>query len=346
MEQLIGILYHSIGGFSSASFYVPYSRVRQWAWGTYWIVLGFVAWMIMPTIGGMLTTPDLWRILDEASANSKLMTYFYGFLWGFGGLLSGLGLRYLGLSLGQSISLGVSAIVGTIVPAVLSGKFHLLYSTVSGGVILAGFLICIVGITCCGYAGMLKDGQLSEEEKQHSVKEFSAVKGFAMAILGGIFSACMALAIHAGAPISEAAANQGTISVFVNIPIFVLALSGGFSSNAIYNVITSVRNRTFGDYSIRPRRVLYRNYGLAALSGLMWYGQFFFYGMGATKMGDYEFASWSIHMSSIIIFSNLWGISLGEWKLVSRRTSGFLWAGIALLIVSVLVIGWGNHMEG
>jgi len=344
MEQLIGILYHSIGGFSSASFYVPYSRVRQWAWGTYWIVLGFVAWMIMPTVGGLLTTPDLWRILEEASAHNKAMTYFYGFLWGFGGLLSGLGLRYLGLSLGQSISLGVSAIVGTIVPAILSNKFYLLYSTVSGGIILMGFLICIAGITCCGYAGMLKDKHLSDEEKQYSVKEFSALKGFTVAVLGGVFSACMALAIHAGRSIADAAADQGTASVFVNIPIFVLALSGGFSSNAIYNLITSIRNRTFGDYSIRPRRVLYRNYALATLSGLMWYGQFFFYGMGATKMGDYEFASWSIHMSSIIIFSNLWGISLGEWKLVDRRTSWCLWIGIALLISSVLIIGWGNHM--
>ncbi|PPL04734.1 L-rhamnose/proton symporter RhaT [Parapedobacter indicus] len=345
MEQLIGIIYHSIGGFSSASFYVPYSKVQKWAWGTYWIVLGFIAWMVMPTIGGMLTTDDPFAILGAVTLNSKLWTYGYGFLWGFGGLLSGLGLRYLGLSLGQSVSLGVSAIVGTLVPAIMGGKFHLLFTTYSGSIILLGFLICIVGIALCGYAGILKDRKLTTDQKQASVKEFSAFKGFAMAIAGGIFSACMALAIHAGSSIAEAAASFGTANVFVNIPIFILALAGGFSSNLIYNVISSVKNRTYGDYVMNPRSTLFRNYFLALLSGIMWYCQFFFYGMGATKMGDYEFASWSIHMSSIIIFSNLWGLYLKEWKLVDKKTFICLWIGILLLITSVLVIGWGNFVS-
>ena len=78
----------------------------------------------------------------------------------------------------------------------------------------------------------------------------------------------------------------------------------------------------------------------------MWYGQYFFYGMGATKMGDYDFASWSLHMATIIIFSNLWGLRLKEWKLVDKKTMAYLWFGIAMLIVSVIVIGIGNHLAG
>lgn len=346
MEQLLGIIYHFIGGFSSASFYVPYNRVKQWAWGTYWIVLGFVAWMIMPVFGGYLVSTDLWGILIEASSSSRWMTYFYGFLWGFGGLLSGLGLRFLGLSLGQSISLGVSAIVGTVVPAVLSGKFYLLYSSTSGLVILFGFLICIIGISCCGYAGILKDRALPSEQKQEAVKEFAALKGFIMALFGGILSACMALAIHAGLPIAEAALKHGTDDVFINIPIFVLALAGGFTSNFLFYLINSFKKANFSDYNLRPRKLLLNNYLMAVFSGIMWYGQFFFYGMGATKMGDYEFASWSIHMSSIIIFSNFWGLYLGEWKSVPKAIVKWLWIGILLLIFSVLIIGWGNHMAG
>src|SRR5690606_24724422 len=177
-----------------------------------------------------------------------------------------------------------------------------------------GFSVCVAGVACCGYAGILKDRMLSDADKRASVKEFSALKGVIMALMGGVLSACMAFAIMAGAPISEQAARAGTDPVFVNIPIFVLALSGGFTSNLIYNLTTSFKNKTLGDYSIKPPKTLVRNYFLAFISGLMWYGQFFFYGMGVTKMGQYDFASWSIHMASIIIFSNLWGVALKEWK--------------------------------
>ena len=346
MEQIIGIIFHWIGGFSSASFYVPSYLVRKWAWHTYWITLGFVAWMIMPWVGGWLTTPDISGILVKSPSSSLIWTYVFGVLWGFGGLMAGLGLRYLGLALGQSICLGVSAIVGTLIPAIIDNKVGMLVSTIPGGIILLGFVICIIGIVLCGYAGVLKDKNLSEEQKKESVKEFSALKGLLFAGFGGVMSAFMAFAIKAGGPIAHEALNAGTAKVFMNNPVFVLSLGGGFTTNFIYTMIISSRKKTFGDYSIHPRSALFRNYLLAIMSGMMWYGQFFFYGMGTTKMGQYDFASWSIHMSSIIIFSNLWGIWLKEWKSVGRRTLVFLWIGIIFLILSVILIGLGNYLAG
>ena len=346
MEQLIGIILHWIGGFSSASFYVPSRLVKKWAWHTYWITLGFVAWIIMPWVGGWLTTPDLSDILDKSSGASVMWTYIFGVLWGFGGLMAGLGLRYLGLALGQSICLGVSAIVGTLVPAIIDNKAGMLLSTVPGGIISLGFVVCIAGIVFCGYAGVLKDKNLSEDQKKESVKEFSAVKGLIMAVLGGVMSACMAFAIKAGELIGLEAVNAGTAKVFMNNPIFIPALAGGFTTNFVYSIIISFRKKTFGDYINPLRSTLLRNYSLAILSGLMWYGQFFFYGMGTTKMGQYDFASWSIHMSSIIIFSNLWGLWLKEWKLVSKKTLMYLWLGIIMLIISVILIGFGNNLAG
>jgi L-rhamnose-H+ transport protein len=344
MDQLIGIILHAIGGFSSASFYVPSHKVKNWAWETYWITLGFVAWIIMPTVGGLLTTPDLWAILGGSPRNSMVGSYVYGVLWGFGGLMCGLGLRYLGLSLGQSISLGVCSIVGTLVPAVIDKKAGMLVATVPGRIVLLGFLVCLAGIACCGYAGVLKERLLTEEQKKESVKEFAAVKGLTLAILGGAMSACMALAINAGRSIAAEAASAGTAKVFSNIPIFVFALAGGFTTNFICAMVLSARNKSFGDYTLRPPTTLFTNYFLALISGLMWYGQFFFYGMGTTKMGRFDFASWSIHMASIIIFSNLWGLWLKEWARVNRRTRVYLWIGILTLIISVIMIGIGNNL--
>jgi L-rhamnose-H+ transport protein len=346
LEQIFGIILHSIGGFSSASFYVPSHLVKKWAWQTYWITLGFVAWIVMPIVGAHLTTPDIMGILRASPGNSLIWTYVFGVLWGFGGLGAGLGLRYLGLSLGQSISLGVCAIVGTLVPAIMDKKIYMLVSTVPGGIILLGFVLCLAGIVFCGYAGVLKDKMLTDDQKKESVKEFSAVKGLTFAVLGGIMSGCMAIAIKFGSPISIEAVNAGTAKVFMVLPIYILALGGGFTTNFIYSVIFTVRNKSFGDYNLRPKKILFRNYFMALLSGLMWYGQFFFYGMGTTKMGHFDFASWSIHMASIIIFSNLWGLWLKEWKLVSRKSLTCLLVGIIMLIVSVILIGIGNYMAG
>lgn len=346
MEQLLGIFLHLTGGFSSASFYVPFYLVKKWAWHTYWISLGFIAWLVMPWVGGSLTAPDLSAILGNTASESLAWTYFFGVLWGFGALMAGLGLRFLGLALGQSVCLGVSAIVGTLVPAIMDNQVNMLVTTTPGRVISAGFLACFIGIAFCGYAGVLKDKQLSVKDKTAAVKEFSVFKGLVMAVLGGVMSACMAFAIGAGSPIADQALISGTAEVFANIPIFVLALGGGFTTNFIYTLIVSLKKKTLGDYTIHPRSTLYKNYLLAILSGLMWYGQFFFYGMGTTKMGKYDFASWSIHMSSIIIFSNLWGLWLKEWSMVNKKTILYLWSGIIMLILSVILIGIGNYLAG
>lgn len=345
MTQLLGILLHWIGGFSSASFYVPINRVKQWSWAVYWISLGFVAWMIMPTIGGLLTSPDLFLIFRQSLPEYMLWPYLLGIFWGFGGLMSGLGIRYMGLALGQSISLGVCAIVGTLVPAIVGNQLEVLVTTLPGVVVVIGLIVCIIGIYFTGRAGVLKDQMVPDEVKRIGVKEFSLLKGLILAIGGGLMSAFMAFAFMAGKPLAEVALNKGTDPVFMNNPILVFALAGGFTTNFVYAMIVCRRNRSFGDFILKDRKRLTINYLMAILSGLMWYGQFFFYGMGTTKMGKFDFASWSIHMSSIIIFSNFWGIWLKEWMGVEKRVITSLWLGIIFLIISVLLIGLGNYLD-
>lgn len=344
MQQFIGIVLLATGGFSAASFYVPSYRIKKWSWETYWISLGFVAWIIMPTVAALMTTPDLWGILRTSPIGSKIWAYSFGALWGFGGLLCGLALRFLGISLGQSISLGVCAIVGTLVPAAIEGKLGLLTSTIPGMVVLLGFVICLVGITLCGYAGVMKERQLSDTKKKEVVKEFAFVKGTFAAVFGGIMSASMAFAFSAGMPIAEVAVATDTDEVFKNMPLLVLALAGGFTTNFISTMIISARKKAFCDYVVRPLSTLYWNYVLAGLSGVLWYGQFFCFGTGKTKMGDYSYAAWSVFMAAIIVFSNLWGLLLREWRGVDRKTLAYLWFGILALVFSVTMIGIGDGL--
>ncbi|MDD4103219.1 MAG: L-rhamnose/proton symporter RhaT [Kiritimatiellae bacterium] len=346
MEHFLGILLLLAGGFSAASFYVPSHAIKKWTWETYWISLGFVAWVIMPPLSGLLTTPDLWAILRSSPAKSALGAYGFGVLWGFGGFMSALGLRYLGISLGQSVCLGVCAIVGTLVPAAIDGKIVLLFTTGAGLVVLMGFLVCLAGTALCGYAGVRKEQMLSDDLKKAGVKEFALVKGLTLAVAGGVMSASIAFAFTVGAPIAGVAVDYGTAEVFKNMPLLVFALLGGFTTNLISTMITTAKNKAFGDYVMRPRKILLFNYLLAIVSGILWYGQWFSFGTGATKLGEYSYAGWSIFMAAIIIFSNLWGVVLKEWRGVDAKTRVYLWTGISVLVVSVIMIGIGDGLAG
>jgi L-rhamnose-H+ transport protein len=345
MNPFFGVFLDSLAGLSAASFYVPINKVKRWAWETYWITLGFFAWIVSPILVASIVTPDLWGILGRSPGRTLLLTYLFGAGWGVGGLTCGLGLRYLGLSLGQSISLGFCVAFGTLIPPIFEHKASLLFATSSGQIVLLSVFICLVGIAICGYAGILKERQLTDEQKKESIKDFSLAKGYLVAIIGGVMSASMAFAIGSGEPIARIAEGAGTASIYRKIAVMVPALAGGFTTNFVACLILNLKNKSIRDYATGPGKTLLANYLLAALSGAMWYGQFFFYCMGETKMGRYSFAGWSIFLAFIIVFSNLWGVYLREWKLVNRRTWNTLWVGIAILIVSAAVNGLGNHLS-
>ena len=358
-NPFLGVFLHALGGFAAGSFYIPYKRVRGWAWETYWLVGGFFSWIIAPWIVGLLTCPDLIGVLRSASSKTLLWTYLFGVMWGIGGLTFGLSMRYLGLSLGMALSLGFCAVFGTLVPPVFEGRIAGLVAATSGQVVILGILVCLTGIAMCGRAGMRKEKELSEAEKKASIAEFSFVKGAWVAVFAGIMSSCMAFAFAAGKPIAEAAVQSGAKPLFQNFPVLIVALFGGFTTNFIWCAALSVKNKSGRDYVrvktilpsrdsiaglLRPAPSLLANYFWSALAGTTWYFQFFFYGMGTTKMGKYDFSSWTIHMAFIITFSSLWGIYFHECKGTGRPTRRLVVAGIVVLILSTVVVGAGNYL--
>ncbi|MBN1845826.1 MAG: L-rhamnose/proton symporter RhaT [Sedimentisphaerales bacterium] len=345
MNPFFGVFLHAVGGLAAGSFYIPFRRVSRWSWESYWLIQGVAAWMIMPIVIAYLTTPDLWLLYRECSASSLMWSYIFGVLWGVGGLTFGLSMRYLGMSLGYATALGFCAVFGTLVPPMFTGKFYAIVATRPGWVLLAGVAVCLAGIGICGYAGIRKERELTDQQKKQAVREFALMKGFAVAVFAGVMSACMAFAISAGDPIADNAVRLGTTSMFQNNAIYVPAMAGGFTTNVIWCLVLNVRNRTLGDYRRGGARTLARNYAFASLAGVIWYGQFFFYGMGTTQMGEYDFSSWSIHMAFIIVFSNLWGIYFREWKGVRAVTWRAIWAGIGVLVLSTLVIGAARYLK-
>jgi L-rhamnose-H+ transport protein len=351
MQVILGVIFHFIGGFASGSFYMPYKKVKGWAWESYWIIGGLFSWLIVPPLAAWFTLPGFAEIISAASFDIIKYTLLFGILWGFGGLTYGLGVRYLGMSLGNSVVLGFCSAFGALVPSIYynfypaTGKttFNDLLTTSWGQVVLGGVVLCLLGIYICGRAGMLKEKELPAEEKKKSVAEFSLVKGLIVAIFSGIMSACFNFGIEAGKPMAEAAVKAGFNPLYQNNVTYVVLLWGGLATNFIWCMILNTRNKTFGNYT-DSRTPLRRNYFFAALAGTTWFLQFFFYGMGESKLGNGA-SSWILHMAFIILVANMWGMVLKEWKGVSKKTRLTITIGVAAIIASVIVVGYGNYLK-
>jgi L-rhamnose-H+ transport protein len=358
MQVILGVIFHFIGGFASGSFYMPYKKVRNWSWESYWIVGGIFSWFLVPPLAAFLTVPHFADIIRHTASITLSWTYFMGLLWGIGGLTYGLGVRYLGMSLGNSVVLGFCSAFGSLVPPIYydfypqPGKitFSHMISNSGGQMVLVGVVICLLGIFLCGRAGMLKENELSEEKKKESVQEFSLVKGLIVAIISGILSACFNFGIEAGKPMAEMAnatwqsTHPGVGNfLFQNNVTYVVLLWGGLTTNFIWCMILNARNKSFGDYTDLKTPLL-RNYLFAALAGTTWFLQFFFYGMGESKLGNGA-SSWILHMAFIILVSNMWGIFLKEWKGTGKKTKTSFVLGILTIAASVLIVGYGNSIK-
>jgi L-rhamnose-H+ transport protein len=387
-NPFLGVLLHWLGGLASGSFYVPYKGVKKWSWETYWLVGGIFSWIICPWVFACFMTNDLFGVLKQQSLGTLGWTYFFGVLWGFGGLTYGLTMRYLGLSLGTGVALGYCAAFGTLVPPIfkaLTPNFSVfangtsiveIAESTSGQVTLAGVGICLVGIAIAALAGWTKEARMPAGQKKLSIKEFSFKKGIAVATFCGIMSACFAFALQAGKDINAASLAAGTNKIWTGLPALPVLLLGGFTTNFIWCVLLNVKNGSGYQYlaaCVKPEHAHHggsgggehspaavaapgtpadlkvprlANYLFSALAGTTWYFQFFFYTMGATQMGKYDFASWTLHMASIIIFATMWGWIFHEWKGSGKKAHLLIFGGISTLIISTGVIGLGTAMNG
>jgi L-rhamnose-H+ transport protein len=359
MQALLGVIFHFIGGFASGSFYIPYKKVKGWAWESYWLVGGVFSWLIVPPLAAAITIPNFTEIIAHTQGGILLLTYFFGVLWGIGGLTYGLGVRYLGVSLGSSIILGLCSVFGALIPSVYyqfnpyPGKDTIsdMVNNSWGQFVLLGLLICVIGIIICGKAGAMKDQDLKASGKgMDNQSEFKIGLGLTVSIISGILSACFAFGIDAGKVMAEEAnqiwklANPGAGAfLYQNNVTYVIILLGGLTTNLIWCVLLNVQNKTFSNYTDSSKPLL-KNYVFSAIAGTTWFLQFFFYGMGESKLGNGA-SSWILHMAFIILVANSWGLALNEWKGIQKKTLTTIIVGIMIIVLSVLVVGYGNYLR-
>ncbi len=337
MNTIIGLIIIAIGSLGQSSSYVPINKVKNWSWECFWLIQGIFAWLLFPLLGALIALPSgvsLFEVWSAAGADVWKAIAF-GVFWGIGGLTFGLSMRYLGVALGQSLALGTCSAFGTLIPAILKGDD--LFSG-DGLILLIGVSIAIAGIAVIGYAGALKSQNMSEEEKKKAVKDFALKKGIFIALLAGVMSACFNLGLEAGAPIKAQLISLGASDLLVLNPVILLVTIGGFITNACYCLFQNYKNKSFKDYTSASGNVWINNLLFCALAGLLWYSQFFGLGVGQSFFEPDSVMmafSWSILMSLNVLFSNVWGIILKEWKGSGQKTITVLIIGLIILIISI-----------
>ena len=337
MDILIGLLIIALGAFCQSSSYVPINKVKGWSWESYWLVQGVFAWLLFPILGALLAVPSghsLFELFTAENNKDILMTILFGVLWGVGGLTFGLSMRYLGVALGQSIALGTCAAGGTVLGPVLIDALipHSNELSKLTFAVIAGVVVTLIGIAIIGVAGKMKADSLPEEQKKAAVKDFNFPKGLAIALLAGVMSGCFNVGLEFGKDINFGALTD---PMYKSLPATMLVTLGGFVTNAVYCLYQNAKNKSFGDY--KQKSLWANNLLFCALAGALWYSQFFGLSLGKgflTESATLTTLSFCILMALNVIFANVWGIILKEWKGCSKKTIVVLVVGLVILAAS------------
>ncbi|MFY7838761.1 MAG: L-rhamnose/proton symporter RhaT [Lacibacter sp.] len=341
MEVINGVLFHAVGASSASLCYTPQKKVKGWSWQTYWLAQAAVCWFLLPVLVAWLTIPQITTVLKEAPASAMQNSFLLGFAYGIGGTAFGIAIRYVGFSLTYAISVGISCVLGTLLPPLVAGTLGTILSGSGAGYLISGVSMGAIGIAVCGLAGRSKEKDI--EQQRNSKTVFSLAKGLPLCLLAGVLSALYGYSLNQGQPIADVAAKYGAGNFQGNI-IYIFSNTGAFISTLFYCIYLHRKEQTFGEYAGTAQGGLIVNYLMSILTGLLWYGQFFFYGLGHVRMGKFEFSSWAIHMILLVLLSAVTGLLLKEWKSSSSKTIRLLAVAIIILITAVLLLTYGNKL--
>ncbi|MEI6351150.1 MAG: L-rhamnose/proton symporter RhaT [Verrucomicrobiota bacterium] len=345
-NPLLGTALHAVGALSSSACYTPQKRVKGWSWQTYWLTQASFCWLLLPVLGAAFTIPQLWAVLSEAPRSAMLNSFLLGMAYGIGGMTFNVSIRYIGFSLTYAIAVGLSSVLGTLIPPLIRGSLLQTFTKFGSGWVLFGIVIGTAGIAFCGIAGQFKEKQMNAGGTNTG---FSLVKGLLLSLVAGLLSAVYGFALEAGEPIAEIATQHGA-GVYRGNVVYIFANIGAFVTTALYCLYLHAKHRTLGELIELPaaseKASLPINFLMAALTGTLWYGQFFFYNLAHVRMGPYKFTSWAIHMIMLVLFSNLVAILLLEWRGCQRKTHWIIALAMGMLVSAVLAMAYGNYLGG
>ncbi len=344
-NPMLGVSIHSVGAAFAANCYTPQKFIKRWSWEIFWMVQASWCWLLWPIIGVVLTIPNFIQVLSEAPKLPMLISFLMGIAYGVGGTAFNISIRYIGFSLTYAIAVGLSSVLGTIIPPLVRGQLGAILAKPGSGFIVMGVVVGALGIGLCGISGRLKEMDL--QAKEGGTGEFLLMKGLLLSLLAGVLSAVYGFSLEAAVPVVNVAEEYGAGHWKGNIA-YLFSNPGAFLTALVYSLYLAKKNKSFGELVKLPddkkHKRLVLNYTLAIFTGTLWYGQFFFYNLGHVRMGHYEFTSWGLHMIMLVLISNVVGVMFREWKDCRRRTKVAIGFSLLILAGAVLLLTYGNYI--
>lgn len=342
---ILGILLHAVGAFAAGICFTPQHKVRNWTYQTFWFWMSLTSWFLLPVVGSLLFIPHLRDVIAASPADAMWKSFGFGAAYGFGGMAFGFAIRYIGYSLTYALAIGLSAVLGFFLTPLIQGKLGEILSSAGGTAVIVGVVVGFIGTILCGLAGRRKEREVAGHEHGGM---FRPTIGIPLCILAGVLSSVYSLALGAADPVADEALKQGANPELVMNVRFLFASTGAFFSILPITLwqlskISHLRELVGAGADGQPAPKA--NILWSCLAGLLWYLQFIFYGMGHNRMETLGVASWPLHMIMLILFSTLVAILRREWSSCSPGTRRFVTLAISILVISVLVIGYGNHLN-
>lgn len=331
-----GYLFVIAAGFFQGSFMLPMKFTRRWAWENTWLIFSITAYLICPWLIAFITLPHLSAALFSLSKHSLALLEIFGMGWGLAAVMFGLGVDMLGLALGFSIILGLSASIGTLIPMIVLSPEKL--GQIQGLLTIAAVMLVLAGIVACSWAGKLRD---SAQEGTRRKDSRSFALGFAICVASGVLSACGNLGFAFGGDVIKDAVTHGASELMAGNFLWALITIPLFACNAAYSIFLLHRNKTRKLFHL-PETASY--WALSGSMGVLWIAGFAFYAPGTQKLGSLGTSvGWAIMMATMVVTANVWGILTGEWKTAQSRAYKFLFTGVAILIAAICLIGYSNY---
>ncbi len=340
----MGTVLAILGGVLMGSFSLPMKKTTRWAWETTWLVWAVAALILTPWAIAFRTVPDLCGVISRSGVGTLGMVFLFGIGWGLGAVTFGRSISILGMSLAFALSIGLTLALGSFVPmAMKPGGFKSAGVTV----VVLGILLMLAGVMVCALAGRRKEAQLQQASGAGpSIRAAGStfIKGMTLCILSGMFNPMINFAFSFGEGIKASARAAGASDGGASDAVWAVTLLGGFVSNCVYCIVLLNRNKTWSHYRLSGTSSYWF---LAALMGVTWLLSVTIYGRASAMMGKLgDSAGWAIVMGCCIMASNVWGILTGEWREGKGKPLRTMYVGLAVILLAIIVIGYGNSLSG
>jgi len=334
-----------LGALFLGTFALPSKYIKNYAWENTWGAFFLMGMLVVPVGVASLVVKDLWATYAHADVSSATIftVVALGCLWGCGFCCWGYGLEMVGLSLGYSLTMGTMALIGSMTPFFLGNADKV--ATPGGMLVVGGILVCIIGVAINGWAGTKREKAESKDQAADApAPKKNMLLGLGVCVLAGVLSSGLNIAFHVGGGIAVISETQfGNAPWLAGLSVWTLIFLGGMISSCGFSIYKLFKNKTWSQF----RNVgSGRNFFYATLMAAGHFACIFFYGIGSWKLGALGTSvGFAIFQSGSLIIGNGLGFMTGEWKTAGDESRKWLFIGLAVLILGIVIVSIGNAIS-